>query len=242
MMVRARVAPEGVRRALGRMGAGLLAACEVCNPDVVGSLIGSIRNELTGEVMLRVDRVRAPPGSLRSPTARYFALKHAYLAEVAHPEVASAALESLLKLGAVRTSKDAYSLKAGTAETAGTILAGLSGKSVYFANDEEALQAALSAAAAGAARAAPLEHSLDVFVDPHLVARAFSQVSLLDLMSSRDLAPLVAVSTELGPLFAHSQSLTAWIDSDATTQRIGANWKLDPGTAPDAPPGSDAGR
>jgi hypothetical protein len=58
-------------------------------------------------------------------------------------------------------------------------------------------------------------------------------------MSSRDLAPLVAAGTELGPLFAHSQSLTAWVDADAATQRVGATWKLDPGTAPDA---SDAGR
>jgi hypothetical protein len=241
MLVRARVSPEGVRRVLGQMGANLLTACEVCNADAVGSLIGAIRGELTGEVMLRVDRVRAPPGSLRSTQARYFTVKHAYLAEVAHSDVAAAALEGLLKLGAVRTAKDTYTLKAGASETAGTLLAGLSGKNLYLANDDEALQAALAAAAA--ARPAPLDHSADVFVDPHLVARAFTQVSLLDLMSSRDLAPLVAAGTELGPLFAHSQSLTAWIDSDATTQRLGATWRLDPGTAPDAPPAaSDAGR
>jgi len=237
MLLRARVSPEGVRRVLGRMGAGLLTACEVCNPDVVGSLIGAIRTELTGEVMLRVDRVKAPPGSLRSQQARYFAVKHAYLAEVAHPEVVSSALEGLIKIGAVRTARDAYSIKGGTSETAGTLLAGLSGKNVYLANDEEALQAALSAAAAGAARAAPLEHSMDLFVDPHLLARAFGQVSLLDLMSSRDLAPLVAAGTELVPLCAHSQSFAGWLDFDGATQRVGANWKLDPGTA-DA---SDAG-
>jgi len=244
MLVRARVSPDGVRRVLGQAGATVLAACEVCNPDVVGSLIGAIRNELTGEVMLRVDRVKTPPGSLRSLQARYFAVKHAYLAEVAHPEVVSTALEGLIKIGAVRTAKDTYSLKTGTSETAGTVLAGLSGKNLYLANDDQALQAALSAAAAGAARAAPLEHSADVFVDPHLTARAFGQVSLLDLMSSRDLAPLVAAGTELVPLLTHSQVLTAWVDADgaSATQRMGATWKLDPGTAPDEPAAPDAGR
>jgi hypothetical protein len=229
VLVRARVSPEGVRRVLGRMAASALSACEVCNPDVVGSLIGAIRNELTGEVMLRVDRVRAPPGSLRSPQARYFALKHAFLAEVSHPEIVSAALEGLIKIGAVRIAPDAYSIKAGTSENAGTILIGLSDKNLYLANDDEALKAALSAASA--AKPAPLEHSADLFVDPHLMARAFGQVSLLDLLSSRDLAPLVAVGTELVPLLAHSQSLTAWIDSDAASQRVGVTWKLDPGTA-----------
>ncbi len=242
MLVRARVTPDGVRRILGRMGAELLSACAVCNPDVVGGLIGSMRGQLTGEVLVRVDRVKAPPGSLRSRSARYFAVKHAYLAEVADPAVASAALVSLLKLGAVRTAEDTYSIQAGTEAGAGTLFAGLSGKHLYFSNDEEALKAAL-AAVSSARPGVPLEHGLDLFVDPRLVARAFGQVSLLDLMSSRDLAPLVAAGTELGPLFAHSERLTGWMDPDgAGGQRFAFAWKLL--VEPPAPPpgaGSDAG-
>ncbi|HEY8206832.1 MAG TPA: hypothetical protein VIG99_05075 [Myxococcaceae bacterium] len=240
LMVRAKVAPDGVRTALGRMGAQLLAACEVCNPDVVGSLISSLRGELTGEVMLRVDRMRTPPGSLRSRPARYFAVKHASLAEVAHPEVVSTALEALIKLGAVRTAQDAYALKAGTDAEAGTIYAGLAGKQLYLANDEQALKAALTAVTSAAP--APLPHGADVFVDPGLVSRALKQVSLLDLMSSRDLAPLVAAGTELGPLLSHSELLTAWIDADGTSQRYAFTWKLfTPAASEETPAGSNPG-
>jgi len=235
LLLRARVAPDGVRRLLGRMGAELLSACEVCNPDIVGGLMGSMREQLTGEVMLRVDRVKAPPGSLRTRTARYSAVKHAYLAEVSRPEVASAALESLIKLGAVRTAQDTYAIKAGTESGAGNVFAGLSGTHLYFANDEEALKAALSMVAQ--AKPAPLEHSMDIFADPRLVSRALGQVSLLDLMSSRDLAPLVAAGTELGPLLANTDQLSGWYDSDGATQRFAFTWKLSPGPAP----ASDAG-
>ena len=235
LLIRARVAPDGVRRLLGRMGAELLSACEVCNPDIVGGLMGSLREQLTGEVMLRVDRVKAPPGSLKSRTARYFAVKHAYLAEVSRPEVASAALESLIKLGAVRTAQDTYTIKAGTESGAGNVFAGLSGTHLYFANDEEALKAALSMVAQP--KPGPLQHSMDIFVDPRLVSRALGQVSLLDLMSSRDLAPLVAIGTELGPLLANTDQISGWYDSDGAQQRFAFTWKL----APAPVPASDAG-
>ena len=232
LLLRARVTPDGVRQALGRFAAQLLASCEICNADVVGSLTGHLRDQLTGEVMLRVDRVKTPPGSLRSGAARYFSVKHAYLAEVSHPEVVSAALESLMKLGAVRAGEDAYTLSAGTGAGAGTLLAGLSGRHLYLANDEEALKAALDAVAA--APPAPLEHGADLFADPRLVSRALAKVSLVDLMSSRDLAPLVAVGTELGPLLTHSERLAGWIDGDGKSRRFSFTWKLATQPPPDA--------
>jgi hypothetical protein len=188
--------------------------------------------------MLRVDRVRTPPGSLKSRSARYFSVKHAYLAEVTRPEVVSTALEALIKLGAVRTAKDTYAIKAGTEQDAGTVLAGLSGKHLFFANDEEALKAALAAVASVAP--APMEHGADAFVDPALLSRAFNQVSLLDLMSSRDLAPLVAAGTELGPLLSHTERLSAWVDADGTSQRYALTWKLSV-PAGEADASSDAG-
>jgi hypothetical protein len=234
LMVRARVTADGVRKVLGQMGARLLEACEICDADTVGTLLGVLRHQLTGDVMLRVDRVRAGPGSLKSQAARYFAVKHAALAEVSDPELVSVALEGLLKMGAARTAPDRYEVSPG-AKGQGTLLLGRSGRHLYLANDEGALEAAL----AGLRGPGPLEHGADVHVDPKLVSRAFSQISLLDLMSSRDLAAVLAVGTELGPLLAHSERISGWVDSDGARLRSAATWKLAPGQdsqAPDAGP------
>ena len=94
------------------------------------------------------------------------------------------------------------------------------GKQLVLGNDEAVVKGVLDALSDKGAR---LPHAVDFTVEPKRVARALSQVSLMDVMGNQQLAPLFAVSAELGLLLSNSERISGWLDSA-------------PGVAPTASP------
>ncbi len=165
---------------------------------------------LTGNVAALVSHARVTTG-LRTKEARSFALKHALLLELTDPAPAAALLERLDR-GAVSFREGALSLS-------------LHGAVLVVANDAEVRDRAVAALAGAAGKQA---HGVEWLVDPKLVARALSQVPLLEAVQAPELAGLVAASTELGPLLLASEKVAGWLDSASGGRHLGQlTWVLD---------------
>jgi hypothetical protein len=100
----------------------------------------------------------------------------------------------------------------------------LKGQQLVLGNHEAVVQGLLDSLSDKAAR---LPHAVEFTVDPKKVARALSQVSLMDVMGSQQLAGLFAVSAEMGPLLSNSEQITGWLDSlPGGGHRFSLSWKL----------------
>jgi hypothetical protein len=195
--------------------------CPQCDPRELGQFIDAVVEGLTGNVALRVDAVQLA-GSLKTPLARYFAFKHAYLAEVAKPDKIQRALQRALSWRGVNKTADGIALSTD----AGVIQIGLRGPQLYVANHASALKRVWHVLAA---RPGKLEHGAELSVDLQLVSRALSQISLFDALSSRELATLLAISSEIGPLLDASRPIKGSVDTASDgTQRFALTWTLLP--------------
>lgn len=165
---------------------------------------------LSGNTALLVSHARVTTG-LRTKEARFFALRFAVLAEVTDTEAVSAALSKL--------EPKSLSFREGT------LALSLEGTTLVLSNDPDAKAKALAAAAKSDGKQA---HGLEFMVEPKLVAKALQQVPLLEAVQTPELAGLVAVSSELGPLLLSSERLTGFLDSTGPSQHGGRlTWKLD---------------
>ena len=165
---------------------------------------------MTGNVLIFIHRVEVAKGGLGTSEARFRALKLAILVETTDGGAARASLESLLE-------KQEASRKVGAQ-------LGVSGPLAYVYNDESALNAALAAVPSTASKQT---HALELVLDPALLARGLSQVSLLDAIQNPALAGLLGAGTELGPLLVASASLTGWADPLAGgAHRAQLTWSL----------------
>lgn len=203
-VVRARLAPSSLAPVLEQV------LREVPNARPLLPLVAQAAPLLTGNVALYAAKVKVTQG-LRSREARYFAVKHVLLAEVKD----AAAVQALL---------DAAKLSALSSRE-GTVELGLSGTTLYLANDTAARDAALKALGGAAGKQA---HAGEAVVDPRLVADGLSQVPLLEVLQAPELAGLVAAATELGPLLLASKRVSGWLDPAGPGQhRAQATWQLD---------------
>jgi hypothetical protein len=201
--------------------------CAQCDGAALEAITAKLAPLLTGNVLLRVDKARVRQ-SLRRMSARYFAVRHAYLAELERPEEARKALESLATwsvatpFSSVAQSDvpDGFALKV----EGGELYVGVRGAHLYFGNDAGAVKVA---AALPADEPAPQAHSAELYVDPSLVAKGLEQINLLDAVGAPELAGLFAAGLELGPLLSHSEQLWLWADpSSGNSQRFRAAWRL----------------
>jgi hypothetical protein len=227
----AKFAPAGLAVMRARLSPRSLAPVleqvlrDVPNARPLLPLVSQAAPFLTGNVALYAAKVKVTQG-LRTREARYLAVKHVFFAEVKD----AAAVQALLDAA----KPSAPSSREGTLEV------GLSGTTLYFANDTEARDAGLAALAGAAGRQA---HALEAVVDPRLVAEGLSQVPLLEVLQAPELAGLVAAATELGPLLLASKRVSGWVDpAGAGQHRAQATWQLDAapfpatGTARPTPP------
>jgi hypothetical protein len=81
-----------------------------------------------------------------------------------------------------------------------------------LSNDGPALEATFHALPATAAKQA---HGVEFGLDPERVARALAQVPVVDVLSVPELAVLLGVSAEAGPLLLASEKLSGYADTDA---------------------------
>jgi len=197
----------------------VLAVCPNCNRAELSTLSAKLAPLMTGNLAVRLDRLEVKD-SLRTPAGRYFALKHAYLAELSDPTTARALLARLAAQKGAQGEGEGYAL----AVPGGRIEVGVSGPHLYVANDPVALKAALGAVPEKPGKGA---HGAEGWLDPRLAARALGQISLFDVMSSQELASLFAASTELGPLLGITTQVALHADGAAPPVWTGT-WTLSP--------------
>lgn len=173
---------------------------------------------LSGNTALFLSHVKVSQG-LRTKEARFFALKGVLLAEVSD----AAALETALS----KLDKSALQFPQGA------LTVSVEGGLLVVSNDADARAKALAAVANAAGKQT---HGFEFDVDPKAVAAALQKVPLLEAVQAQEIAALVAISSELGPLLSASERVTGWLDSSGDAQHVGRlTWKLDPAKfAPDA--------
>lgn len=221
MFARLRASPEGVEAMLASLRLQLSAICPTCERSALSSITSALAPLLSGNAVVRVDSVRVQ-GPLSAAPFRFFALRHAYLAELKTLDSAKKALDALGKLPNVERSGDGYTLKLA----AGEVRLGISGGHLYFGNDPAAVAKLLETLPSGAAKMA---HGAEYYVNPKLAASGLAQVSLLDVMGSAELAGLFAVGTELGALLEKSEAISGWLDSGPDGGHLGELvWSLPP--------------
>lgn len=170
----------------------------------------NIAPHLSGNTAAIASHAKVTTG-LRTKEARFFALKTAFVAEVADVAAVQAELDKL----------DTKSLS--TRE--GSISVSLNGKFLVVANDSEAKTKAESALVNAAGKQT---HAVEFVIAPRLVARGLQQVPLLEAVQSQELVGLVAAGSELGPLLLASKQLNGWLDSSGGQQHVARfTWELD---------------
>ncbi len=163
---------------------------------------------LTGNALLVVERTQVT-GPVRTERQQFFAVKFALLAEVSDAEKARQVTDSLEKKEVPVPE--------------GKLLAGVEGRTAFFGNDARALQAALAGARPG-----PQPHSIEYSVDAKRVAQGLAQVPLLQVLQTPELAAVVGLNAELGPLLLHSTQITGFIEQSADGKHVAQlRWSLD---------------
>jgi hypothetical protein len=191
---------------------------------------------LTGRLAVVSTRVKVG-ATLTTPSGRFFAPKTAVWMETSNPKDARAALDGLKKLRQAKALPDGtgYSLllKDGEAQL------GVAGDHVFVTNDATTLKESRAVRTAG-----KLAHGLEWTLDGPLVAQGLSQVPMLDVIQTPELAGVLAAGAELGPLLLHTAKLEGWADSDKAGHRVHGTWALKPQEPLPSPDGgvADGGR
>ncbi|NTX09266.1 hypothetical protein HUA76_00605 [Myxococcus sp. CA056] len=216
---RVAVAPAGVSQAVGSLRASIQALCPTCPKEQVQASADAVAKQLTGNMLVNMSNVQVR-GSLRTREARFFAVKQALAAEVKDAAAVKSALAPLGTLPGAKALEDGWALTV----KGGSVLVRQKGKHLVVGNDETVMQATMAALPETTAKQ---ERAAEFALDPKLLARGLSQVSLSDVLSDEQLAALFAVSSELGPLLARSERITGWMDSvPGGAHRFVFDWTL----------------
>jgi hypothetical protein len=208
-VLRLRFAPGAMPEVLARLAAAAPGG------EALAELAPRLAPLLTGQAAALVWQVRVSTG-LRTPEARFHAVKLALVAQTRDPAAATALL------GAMDPAR--LSVREGR------LTLEVVGDSVVLANDEGARGRLVEALASATGAQA---HALELRVDPPSVAAALAQVPLLEVVRTPELAGLLAASAELGPLLLASRTASLWLDPAGQGGLAGqARWELDPGRFP----------
>jgi hypothetical protein len=225
---RAQVAPAGLSQAVNSVRWSVQQICPTCPPEQVEAVARAVTEQLTGHLAVLVDSVQVK-ASLRTPEGRFFAPRQAVAAEARDAAKLKAALAPLASFPGAKALDDGHSLPL----KGGNVFIRQKGKHLVLGNDEAVVKTLLDSLPDTGAK---LPHAVDFTADPKKVARALSQVSLMDVMSNPQLASLLLASGEAGPLLSNSERLTGWLDSaPGGTHRFSLTWTLPPASAKPAP-------
>lgn len=209
-------APRGMLVFRGRFARGAMAslATQTARSLPAGVTLSPLAAELdgllTGNVAVAVSGVKVTAG-LRSLASRFFAAHLAVLAETSDPEAARRLIAKI--------DPKTLTVREGRMDLA------VEGSTIILSNDEEVKTRALATLATSKGRQA---HAIELVATPAEVARGLSQIPLLDVVQTPELASLLVVSTELGPLLLSSESVTGWLDPAGPGLHRGQlTWVLD---------------
>jgi hypothetical protein len=218
---RLRVEPSQVAMLLAQVTGLMGKLCPACDRAALTDAATALAPALSGNALMFVQQVKVK-GTLRTFPGRFFAAQMTLLAEASDPKVAREALENFGKLKGAKAldSGEGYSLLLREGE----VKVGVRGTQLYFSNDPAVLEATFKALPATAGTQA---HGAELGVDPERLARALSQVPLVDVLSVPELAGLLAASAEGGPLLLSSERLVGYADTDmASALRGQLVWTL----------------
>jgi hypothetical protein len=225
---RAQVAPAGLSQAVGAVRYSVQQLCAACPPAQVEAVAQAVTQQLTGHLLVLVDSVQVK-ASLRTPQGRFFAPHQAVAAQVKDAAKVKEALAALASFPGAQALEDGYAL----ALKGGTVFIRQKGSQLVLGNDEAVVKGLLDSLSD---KTAKLPHAVDFTADPKKVARGLSQVSLMDIMGSQQLAGLFAMSAEMGPLLSNSERLTGWLDSaPGGGHRFSLSWTLPASTGSGKP-------
>lgn len=221
LAMQATVKKEQVPAAVGSVTSALAKLCKACPPDAVQGLQATIAKALTGNVALGVETLEIK-GRLKTEADRYFAVKHGWLAELSDAAAAKPILQQVSALPGAAATEDGFRIPV----EGGALWVGAFDRHLYVANAPAAAGALRTALPPKPTRAA---HGVTFALDPTKTSRALSQISMFDVLGSKELAGLFAVSTELGPLLSVTDAVTGWADAaGAGGHRFGLSWRLRP--------------
>jgi hypothetical protein len=214
LVVRARLMKSAMPQAVTQLLARLPLGGALAGP---AKALGPL---LTGNAALVVSHVKVTAG-LRTQLARLFAVRFALLAEVSDATQAQALVDGL--------DPKALASREGQLDVA------LEHETVLVSNDAEVKERVLRALEGAKGKQA---HGIEFVARPAQVARGLAQVPLVEALQAPELAGLVAVSAELGPLLLASEHLAGWVEV-GPMQRAQLTWALSPAKFVDV--GADGG-
>jgi hypothetical protein len=201
----------------------LMQVCFACDRTVLEQVVKGMLPQLGGNGLAYAREVQLR-GSLKTMAGRYFSLRNVLLADVLDEKAAREALAPLGKQTGVKPLASGEGFSVTLKE--GEIRFGVRGKFLYISNDEKALDVALRSTAKGEGNQA---HGFELRADTRKVARALAAIPLLDAIGSQDLAGMVMLAGELGPLLLGSEKIYAWLDpTGPDTSRGHLEWMLLP--------------
>ncbi|MBX5484641.1 MAG: hypothetical protein IRZ16_22685 [Myxococcaceae bacterium] len=220
----ATVKPSELPRAVHALIGPLAELCAQCDRAEVSALEKTLAAELTGNVVVDVASAQVKQ-RLTTPAQRFFAVRHAWLAEVSNPKRAKEALAAVAKWPGARAEGDGYAIPL----EGGEVLAGVHGQHLYLANDATVLKSVLLNVPP---KPGKLAHGAEATLDPAKASRTLAQISFFDVIGSKELAGLFALSTEVGPLLGITRSVTGTADSAGSgSHRFSLTWTLKPAAA-----------
>lgn len=221
MVARANIKPSEIPNAVQSLTSFVPRVCPKCDKAAVAALSQAVGAQLTGKMAVSIDSL-AVKGRLRTDAQRFFAARQVWLGEVKDPKKVAAALAALEKWEGARKVETGWALPV----EGGEVLVGTAGAHVYLANDAQALKVTLAALPEQPGK---LDHAMTFAVDPQKTSRALARISLFDVLGSKELAGLFAISTELGPLLTMTEAVTGFVDPDKKgAHRVGVRWTLKP--------------
>ncbi len=208
---RIRVEPSQVGLVLAQILGMLGQLCPTCDRAMLTDTATALGSTLSGNALVLVQQVKVK-GTLRTFAGRFFAAQMTMLAEASDPKAAREALENLAQLKGARPLEDGegYSLQLREGE----VSLGVRGNHFYFSNDRAVLEAAVKAVPPTAGKQ---PHGAEFAVDPQRLARAMSQVPLMDVLAVPELAGVLAASAEGGPLLLASESMVGYADTEVAS-------------------------
>lgn len=213
-----------------RVVAKLVGQVSPRSREALEAAVTAIAPALSGNALVWVRDVRVK-GSLRSITGRLFAPRGVMLAELKDVAAVKGALAALAQAPGAKPLADGEGVSILVQD--GELTAGVRGSVFFLANDGAAREAAFQALPKTAGTQA---HGAELELDAQALAKGLAQVPLFDAMGSPELAGVLALSVEAGPLLESTEKLSAWVDSDGLGHKGQLTWSLTPKPSTDAGP------
>ena len=211
LFVRGRVDPEDL---MTFFEPNLIQLCSACPPHAVKKLLAVLAQEMSGEFIWRIDGLNPNP-DFSTQASRIRSIRYAVGFGLANSEGAPGRFaEALTQSGASGQATEWEVPLDGRG-----VSIRFEGSTVWLFTDKKALERLRKSPASSG----QLDGATYARLDAKEAGKALSRISILDLLRRPELASLVAVSAEVGPLLEASRSLEWHLEPDG---QFSFDWQL----------------